>query len=97
MVLVLRYETVCCEVDCGRLVSFFISSRRRHTRSALVTGGQTCALPICGPCVDALLNHGPMPARTAAARPLSICFLSLMKFVFPGSPANRGEQFSSGR
>src|SRR3546814_2412512 len=28
---------------------FFFSSRRRHTRCALVTGVQTCALPICGP------------------------------------------------
>src|SRR3546814_9846928 len=28
-------------------VSFFFSSRRRHTRCALVTGVQTCALPIC--------------------------------------------------
>src|SRR3546814_5701929 len=27
--------------------SFFFSSRRRHTRCALVTGVQTCALPIC--------------------------------------------------
>src|SRR3546814_3178940 len=25
----------------------FLSSRRRHTRCALVTGVQTCALPIC--------------------------------------------------
>src|SRR3546814_955582 len=30
------------------LVVFFFSSRRRHTRCALVTGVQTCALPICG-------------------------------------------------
>src|SRR3546814_1050788 len=29
------------------LVWFFFSSRRRHTRCALVTGVQTCALPIC--------------------------------------------------
>src|SRR3546814_10917262 len=28
------------------LVYFFFSSRRRHTRCALVTGVQTCALPI---------------------------------------------------
>src|SRR3546814_2194394 len=27
-------------------MSFFFSSRRRHTRCALVTGVQTCALPI---------------------------------------------------
>src|SRR3546814_11283557 len=26
---------------------FFFSSRRRHTRCALVTAVQTCALPIC--------------------------------------------------
>src|SRR3546814_6033143 len=26
---------------------FFLSSRRRHTICALVTGVQTCALPIC--------------------------------------------------
>src|SRR3546814_17698362 len=32
---------------------FFFSSRRRHTRCALVTGVQTCALPIC------LLNIEP--------------------------------------
>src|SRR3546814_8598876 len=28
------------------MISFFFSSRRRHTRCALVTGVQTCALPI---------------------------------------------------
>src|SRR3546814_4629234 len=28
------------------VVFFFLSSRRRHTRCALVTGVQTCALPI---------------------------------------------------
>src|SRR3546814_6622782 len=31
-----------------RIVDFFFSSRRRHTRCALVTGVQTCALPISG-------------------------------------------------
>src|SRR3546814_16830514 len=30
-----------------KLLFFFFSSRRRHTRCALVTGVQTCALPIC--------------------------------------------------
>src|SRR3546814_20820854 len=29
------------------IIFFFFSSRRRHTRCALVTGVQTCALPIC--------------------------------------------------
>src|SRR3546814_3598116 len=31
---------------------FFFSSRRRHTRCALVTGVQTCALPIYRPSFD---------------------------------------------
>src|SRR3546814_8989873 len=30
------------------MILFFFSSRRRHTRCALVTGVQTCALPIYG-------------------------------------------------
>src|SRR3546814_2614574 len=37
-----------CEVYVVYLCFFFFSSRRRHTRCALVTGVQTCALPICG-------------------------------------------------
>src|SRR3546814_9903656 len=31
---------------CLLCIVFFFSSRRRHTRCALVTGVQTCALPI---------------------------------------------------
>src|SRR3546814_4362703 len=34
----------CCW--CLFVFCFFVSSRRRHTRCALVTGVQTCALPI---------------------------------------------------
>src|SRR3546814_4527338 len=37
--------TICSRI--GGCVLFFFSSRRRHTRCALVTGVQTCALPIC--------------------------------------------------
>src|SRR3546814_4323532 len=37
--------------------SFFFSSRRRHTRCALVTGVQTCALPIL---------NAPVPAEYIA-------------------------------
>src|SRR3546814_4102400 len=36
--------------------SFFFSSRRRHTRCALVTGVQTCALPISAPWSNVLAN-----------------------------------------
>src|SRR3546814_9418116 len=35
---------------------FFFASRRRHTRCALVTGVQTCALPICPPKCRLLMN-----------------------------------------
>src|SRR3546814_18138314 len=42
---------------------FFFSSRRRHTSCALVTGVQTCALPICR---RVRLFHGG--GRRAAAR-----------------------------
>src|SRR3546814_5209566 len=38
--------------------SFFFSSRRRHTRCALVTGVQTCALPICRPAATAAWRAG---------------------------------------
>src|SRR3546814_3288533 len=40
---------------------FFFSSRRRHTRCALVTGVQTCALPISRvPEVKYVVAHGQM-------------------------------------
>src|SRR3546814_3499678 len=43
-----------------RVLFFFFSSRRRHTRCALVTGVQTCALPISGgrdQDIDAARHH----------------------------------------
>src|SRR3546814_3960052 len=42
------------------LVVLFFASRRRHTRCALVTGVQTCALPI------SLRHPGPAPHRENA-------------------------------
>src|SRR3546814_7924789 len=33
----------------SRVICLFFSSRRRHTRCAVVTGVQTCARPICCP------------------------------------------------
>src|SRR3546814_4650794 len=40
------YLLYCCDWFCLCYFIFFFSSRRRHTRCALVTGVQTCALPI---------------------------------------------------
>src|SRR3546814_1125214 len=45
LVLLYFVLVVLCVVFSGVLIVFF-SSRRRHTRCALVTGVQTCALPI---------------------------------------------------
>src|SRR3546814_2464033 len=55
------------------VVVFFFSSRRRHTRCALVTGVQTCALPILLP---SLLRR--MPPRMM--RPILVSvWLSYMR------------------
>src|SRR3546814_9383440 len=49
---------------------FFFSSRRRHTRCALVTGVQTCALPICNvPWVETI--SAPWSKRRLNALPAS--------------------------
>src|SRR3546814_4833610 len=45
---------------------FFFSSRRRHTRCALVTGVQTCALPISGMTIDRQCSSGLMAIASAA-------------------------------
>src|SRR3546814_8314273 len=44
---------------------FFFSSRRRHTRCALVTGVQTCALPIS---VQGYIKRTPLESFRAQAR-----------------------------
>src|SRR3546814_7681033 len=43
---------------CVVFALFFFSSRRRHTRCALVTGVQTCALPIYTYDIKAILPDG---------------------------------------
>src|SRR3546814_6224920 len=58
------YCVICIFVLCIGFVFFFFSSRRRHTRCALVTGVQTCALPIfAGRCLRSshLVSGPPVP------------------------------------
>src|SRR3546814_18975987 len=71
---------------------FFFSSRRRHTRCALVTGVQTCALPIwcwCG-LVDIcserrarplqhLCGHGPLPGLGGLPYPSAVIATTLSR------------------
>src|SRR3546814_1233446 len=47
---------------------FFFSSRRRHTRCALVTGVQTCALPICRVAVEGWAEVSELSALELARR-----------------------------
>src|SRR3546814_2225490 len=55
-------------VCCGYVV-FFFSSRRRHTRCALVTGVQTCALPILeGIGIAVAMRQGTPAAAEAMLR-----------------------------
>src|SRR3546814_13679023 len=53
-------------------MTVFFSSRRRHTRCALVTGVQTCALPISRRIADPLrVSQGPLGLCRARLHPLS--------------------------
>src|SRR3546814_9893966 len=50
------------------VIKFFFSSRRRHTRCALVAGVQTCALPIFFPVIAYVLLLGRLglePVQTS--------------------------------
>src|SRR3546814_1187423 len=60
-----------CNCMCGLCCTdsfFFFSSRRRHTICALVTGVQTCALPIwdCG-CARFRRRHWQLPRGARAS------------------------------
>src|SRR3546814_3523545 len=75
------------------IFTFFFSSRRRHTRCALVTGVQTCALPICS--IDArwscALRLRRCPLCCACKRnmkPLCVCLDRL--FVTANRASNAG-------
>src|SRR3546814_1986991 len=62
---------------------FFFSSRRRHTSCALVTGVQTCALPICH-LIDEERRHG----HAAGAKQAEIAPLDR---AVPDQPIAEGE------
>src|SRR3546814_3586124 len=73
LVLLFLWLSLCMDMYCGSVVAvflwflFFFSSRRRHTRCALVTGVQTCALPIywAGVCCCCAITMIPKPGATA--------------------------------
>src|SRR3546814_177065 len=52
-------------------IVFFFSSRRRHTRCALVTGVQTCALPISAATAACKLSAAPATPTCARCLPVA--------------------------
>src|SRR3546814_5585080 len=89
------------------VIFFFFSSRRRHTRCALVTGFQTCALPILlrarASTSGTTSPHGGGQAQRARAtnpggmrrrsRLLSIAVLVLVALAAP-LPGARADDYS---
>src|SRR3546814_6531992 len=71
---------LCCYLSHLLCFFFVFSSRRRHTRCALVTGVQTCALPIS---LRPSLGPNSWSRPGPSCRPRSVC----RRFVgsrFPG-------------
>src|SRR3546814_7276222 len=90
-------EIELCGICIIYLLSFFISSRRRHTRCALVTGVQTCALPIS--CRNSLgsLGLGPASTRKRQCRPILLCLSWGAPFAWAGfAPHYPGNQMRGG-
>src|SRR3546814_15111301 len=79
---VLSYVSHVCLCEC---YSFFFSSRRRHTRCALVTGVQTCALPIWNRHAQeaTAIIGGRMPF--ARERPRRLVEMHPIRYLQPGS------------
>src|SRR3546814_3876865 len=91
--LLLCFFVFCCFIVLSFVyfyIFFFFSSRRRHTRCALVTGVQTCALPICA-----------CSKNTSSASVRSICdpaFLTRSSMCLPASAfslTRRSEEHTS--
>src|SRR3546814_6905037 len=71
---------------------FFFSSRRRHTRCALVTGVQTCALPIllaAWKIAPALATGNTMVLKPSPFTPLCMLRIAeLLRDVLPAGVLN---------
>src|SRR3546814_11828030 len=82
------------------VVVFFFSSRRRHTRCALVTGVQTCALPISAARggMKAAAPIGGAPGWTYpqpfGARSLLILIAALALLFYTGARVEAGRMLS---
>src|SRR3546814_12477770 len=74
------------------MILFFFSSRRRHTRCALVTGVQTCALPICNGEGDGRQRGGRRPGHHRPDDDVSVPYSAFRcEAQLAQSGAGRGE------
>src|SRR3546814_7186328 len=73
---------------------FLFSSRRRHTRCALVTGVQTCALPICR---SALIRDVPISISAVSQAQLERSGASEAKDIVKMVPGLAFTENSSGQ
>src|SRR3546814_13067666 len=81
---------------CFCFIYFFFSSRRRHTRCALVTGVQTCALPISVPATQRHAIPGfcrPRPAY-ARKRKAQVAHFPLRQEARPGRYSVNGSSWT---
>src|SRR3546814_10683638 len=78
---------LCCGIGL-----FVVSSRRRHTRCAVVTGVQTCALPISRePCLVELIRdaEGDLPALDLPALDLVVVYRLADELTLGGDGVER--------
>src|SRR3546814_3480852 len=89
------YVIICCVYVCSSIV-FFFSSRRRHTRCALVTGVQTCALPISSaPQYRIPLKQQNVDIVKAAMA--DVVRVGTARRAFAGAPYQRSEERRVGK
>src|SRR3546814_7631461 len=85
----------------GDVRLFFCSSRRRHTRCALVTGVQTCALPISSTLASPTATTAQAAAGSIRAANFQPCWQILSVVALMGSrvwsarPKIRSEEHTS--
>src|SRR3546814_4150285 len=83
--------------DGSCVVFFFFSSRRRHTRCALVTGVQTCALPISLTLSELFVQIGRSFGRIAFTLSLSMVAPPVLLVLFTGLLWLRGASIDAAR
>src|SRR3546814_18143352 len=96
---------MCVIVDLFFVIFVFFSSRRRHTRCALVTGVQTCALPI-SPLIIFCSGNGDQNAGGGGAlssrNGIAIAAIAAASLIIPmcdvaGRIASRSEERRVGK